>query len=118
MALVPESVAWVYTGRLIGILPPGIRYAIYADDLFLYARSRVFSVARDPLSGALDSGIPWLRSLGWGITPSLLLVAYRNLVRSTLEWGSPLFSSASQVTLRLLDRAQYMALRGVLVCMR
>ena len=52
--------------------------------------------------------------VSWGVTPSLLLTAYRGLVRSTLEWGSPLFSSACRGTLRLLDRAQYTALRAVL----
>ena len=184
----------IYTSRLIEVLPPGVRYAMYADDLFLYVRGRVISAARDLLAEALGMMIPWLKPLGFkisiakcqfsvftrsrddlsdlvlpvegrdlpclggikylgvvldrrltwaphirmiserairaisvirvlarvisGITPSLLLVAYRNLVRSTLEWGSPLFSSAPRWTLRLLDRAQYMALRAVLGCMK
>ena len=56
--------------------------------------------------------------VSWGVTPSMLLFAYRGLVRSTLEWGSLLFSSACGGTLRLLDRAQYMALRAVLGCMQ
>ena len=184
----------IYTNRLIEVLPPGVRYTMYADDLFLYVRGRVISAARDLLSEALGVVIPWLRTLGfeisiakcqfsvftrsrggwsdlslavedhvlpcigeskylgvvldrrltwaphirmiserairatniirvlarvsWGVTPSLLLVAYRNLVRSIREWGSPLFASAPRGTLRLLDRAQYMALRTVLGCMR
>ena len=59
-----------------------------------------------------------LTRFSWDVTPYLLLVAYRYLVQSTLEWVSPLFSSACRETLRLLDRAQYMALRAVLGCMR
>ena len=58
-----------------------------------------------------------LSRVSWGVTLSLLLTAYRNLVRSTLELGPPLFSSASNGTLRLLDQAQYAALRAVLGCM-
>ena len=184
----------IYTSRIIDVLPLGIRYAMYADDLFLYTRGRSIAAARDMLAGALSLVIPWLRTLGfdisigkcqfavfsrlrcslselvltveghdlpclagikylgvvldrrltwaphirmlahkamksvniirvlarisWGATPSLLLTAYRNLVRSTLEWGSPLFSSASGGTLRLLDRVQYSALRAVLGCMK
>ena len=184
----------IYTSRLILALLPGVRYTMYADDLFLYVKGRVISAARNLLSEALGMVIPWLRSLGfeiniakcqfsvftrsrgdlsdlvlavednelpclgeikylgvvldhrltwaphirmiserairainvirvlarviWGVTPSLLLVAYRNLIRSTLEWGSPLFSSAPRGTFRLLDRALYMALRTILGCMR
>ena len=59
-----------------------------------------------------------LARVSWGVTPYLLLVAYRNLVRSTPEWGSPLFSSAPRGTLRLFDRMQYMALWATLGCMR
>ena len=48
----------IYTSRIIDILPLGIRYAMYADDLFLYTRSRGISAARDELSGALGLVIP------------------------------------------------------------
>ena len=41
-----------YTSRLIDILPLGVRYPMYADDLFPYARSRVVTAAKDALSGA------------------------------------------------------------------
>ena len=58
----------IYTSRLIDILPLGIRYAMYADDLFLYARSRAVSAARNTLSVALGLVIPWLRALGFEIS--------------------------------------------------
>ena len=50
--------------------------------------------------------------------PSLLLLVYRGLLRAYLEWNAPLFFAASITTLRILDRAQYEALRAVLGCMR
>ena len=43
--------------------------------------------------------IRMLSRVSWGVTLSLLLIAYRNLVRFTLKWGSPLFSSACRGTL-------------------
>ena len=58
----------IYTSRLIDVLPLGVRYAMYADDLFLYVRSSEVSAARDALAGALGLVIPWLRSLGFEIS--------------------------------------------------
>ena len=51
----------IYTSRIIDVLPLGIRCAMYADDLFLYTRSRSITVARDALAGALSLVMPWLR---------------------------------------------------------
>ena len=59
-----------------------------------------------------------LSRVSWGVSPSLLLTVYRGLVRAYLEWGSPLFAGASGTALRILDRAQYEALRVALGCMR
>ena len=53
----------------------------------------------------------------WGANSSLLLIAYRNLVHSLLEWYSPLFASASGRVLLTLDRMQFMAFRVILSCM-
>ena len=58
----------IYTSRLIEVLPPGVRYTMYAEDLFLYVRGRVISAARDLLAEALCMMIPWLRSLGFEIS--------------------------------------------------
>ena len=57
----------IYISRIIDILPFGFRYAMNADDLFLYTRGRVIESARDELSGALGLVIPWLRALGFEI---------------------------------------------------
>ena len=59
-----------------------------------------------------------LSRVSWSVSPSLLLTVYRGLVRAYLEWGSPLFAGASGTALRILDRAQYEALRVALGCMR
>ena len=58
----------IYTSRIMDILPLVIRYAMYADDLFLYTRSRSITATRGTLSGALDSVISWLRALGFEIS--------------------------------------------------
>ena len=52
------------------------------------------------------------------VSPSLILLVYRGLVRAYLEWGSPLFAGAGRAALGILDRAQYEALRVALGCMR
>ena len=41
---------------------------MYADDLFLYTRSRSITAARDAKSGELDLLIPWRRALGFKIS--------------------------------------------------
>ena len=58
-----------------------------------------------------------LARVSWGANSFLLLIAYKNVVHSLLEWGSPLFASTSGRVLRMLDRAQHMALRVVLCYM-
>ena len=35
-----------------------------------------------------------LSRVSWGVTPSLLLLVYRGLIRSYLDWGAPLFMAA------------------------
>ena len=59
-----------------------------------------------------------LSTVSWAVSPFLLLLVYRGLVRAYLEWGSPLFAGAGRSALGILDRAQYEALRVALGCMR
>ena len=59
-----------------------------------------------------------LSRVSWGVSPSLLLQVYRDLVRAYLEWGAPLILTASRSTLSILDRVQNEALRADLGCMR
>ena len=56
--------------------------------------------------------------VSWGASPALLLTVCRNLVRAYLEWGAPLFRCASKSALRILNCAQFGALRVALGCMR
>ena len=56
--------------------------------------------------------------ISWGANPALLLTVYRNLVRSYLEWGAPLFRCAGGSALGILDLAQFGALRVAQGCMR
>ena len=85
----------IYTSRIIDILHLGIRYAMYADDLFLYTRSRTIAVARDALSGALNLVIPWLRALGFEFSITLP-------IGIDLESGK-VFKNSDPVSSRLRD---------------
>ena len=53
-----------------------------------------------------------------GVSPSILLLVHRRLVRAYLEWGSLLLAGACRKALSILDRAQYEGLRVALDCMR
>lgn len=59
-----------------------------------------------------------LSRVSWGTNPSVLLMIYRTLVRSHLEWGCQLFSSSSRSNFEILDRAQFSALRSLMGCMK
>ena len=101
----------------LGMVIPWIRSLVFEISI-AKCQFSVFTRSRGDLSDLVlairaISVIRVLARVSWGVTPSLLLVAYRNMVRSTLEWGSPLFSSAPRGTLRLLYRAQYMAYRSL-----
>ena len=71
------------------VLSLGVRYAMYADDLFLYAGGRVISAARDMLSGAIGMVIPCLRSLGFEI-----FIAKCQFSVFTSSWSGPLWNGA------------------------
>lgn len=55
-----------------------------------------------------------LASLPWSNSQNLLLIYYKNAIRSLLDYGAPLFSNANNKLLRKLDGIQYKCLR---ICM-
>ena len=139
---------------------------MYADEMFLYTRSRDILLTRDMLSGnsvwrflvcwPWDFQFPFLNACSAfllspeSIYPKFLsslrvitchasvrtsiwvwswivssrvpaichMPANRTLVRSMLELGSPLFTLTNRRILLILDRAQHMALKVVLGCMK
>ena len=88
----------IYTSQLMDVLPLGVRYAMYADDLFLYVRGRVIPAARDALAGALALVIPWLRLLGFEIS-----IAKCQFSMFTRSWGD-----LSDLVLMVEDRDLYL----------
>lgn len=54
----------------------------------------------------------------WGADPKVMLVAYRALIRSHLDYGSIFFNNLSKKLIDKIDRMQYAALRLSLGCMK
>ena len=54
------------------------------------------------------------QGIAWGISNKTLLTLYKTLIRSRLDYGSFLFTNASQSNLKYLDSIQYKALSIVL----
>lgn len=66
-------------------------------------------------------GINVIRSLTrtwWGSHPSTLLILYKSIVRSHLDYGSIFYARCSKNVLRKLDVVQYAALRSALGYMK
>lgn len=59
-----------------------------------------------------------LSRVSGGAYPELTSLAYRGLVVAALEWGTPIFASASKSSPKMLDVIQNDALRVVFGCMR
>ena len=111
-----------FSGVVLGVDGVRLRCSDSLKYLGVILDARVTWVQRlKYVAGRAPHAVGLLRVLSrvsWGMTPSLLLLVYRGLVRSYLEWGAPLFMAASRSNLGMLDRAQYEALRVVLGCMR
>lgn len=55
--------------------------------------------------------LKYLKGTKWGADPKILLMLYKSLIRSRLEYGSIIFSPANKVGLNRLDCIQSAALR-------
>lgn len=68
-----------------------------------------------------SKGLNILRALcgtEWGADPTTLLMVYKNLIRSHLDFGGQYFNNASKNSLKKLDQTQFEALRQITGCMK
>ena len=122
---IPKSQLCVFSRARRGM----VDFSIQAGDTFISCQPSL-----KYLGVILDARLTWvphiryiadkaiwatnILKVSWGANPTRLLTVYRNLVRSYLEWGAPLFCCTSKSALCTPGRAQFGALKTALECMR
>ena len=59
-----------------------------------------------------------LTTTWWGADPEVLLLTYKSIILSIIDYGCSVYGNASRSTLKILDKIQFAALRVCIGCMR
>lgn len=124
-----KSHAVAYSQRKIKQILPELRYN--NDTIRYEKKSKYLGVVLDEkmklvnhidnITAKAQKGIDIMRSISgtwWGADPKVLMMIYKGLVRSHLDFGMILTFNTSQQNLNRLDRVQYRALRIILGAMK